>query len=240
MQSGLYIALAGQRTLQSQLEVIANNVANSTTPGFKAEGVSFKSLLSDAENDLLSFPAAGKNYSDFRSGALQPTGSDFDMALNGDGWFGIETPAGIAYTRDGRMTATAEGELISSAGFPILDASGAPVVINPGGGPIRIYPDGRVEQDGALRGNIGVFSVPEESLTSRFENSAFYSTAEAETIVPGAGTRIAQGFVEASNVDPVMETARLMQVMQMFQSISSALSDTEGAMSRSVRDMNVV
>jgi flagellar basal-body rod protein FlgF len=238
MQSGLYIALAGQRTLQSQLEVVANNVANSTTPGFKAEGVSFRSLMSTAEEDMLTFPVAGKNHTDFRAGALQPTGNDFDMALNGEGWFAIQTPGGIAYTRDGRMTPNADGELRGTSGHPILDSSGSPVVVNPSGGPIRITPDGRVEQDGVLRGNIGVFTIDEANFTSRYENSGFYARTEAEPLVPGAGTRIAQGFVEASNVDPVMETARLMQVMTMFQSISAALKDAESAVSRSVRDMN--
>lgn len=237
MQSSIYVALAAQRVLQQQLVTIANNVANMNTAGFRAESVNFDSLVSNAEADGVSFPSVGKTAPSTQQGTLDATGNPLDISLSGPGWLAIQTPGGVAYTRDGRLKIDAFGELRTVNDHSLLDASLAPIIVNPVGGKLEISPDGRIRQDGQTIGDVGVFDVPEQSLNGRFENSAFYATTEGLPIAPGKETKIAQGFVESSNVDPIAQMANLIAVSRTFESLNSTIKDSEDAMSRSVREL---
>lgn len=190
MDTSIYVASAAQITLQKQLETIANNIANSNTIGFRAESVEFHSLVSQTGEEPVNFPTVATLHPSGENGSLQNTGNPLDMAISGDGWFAISTPAGTAYTRDGRMQINAFGELQTLEGYPILDASNAPLLIPTNSGPPVIHKDGRIEVNGNLVGNIGVFAVDESNMQSRFSNSGFISTTPGVPIGIGSQTMI--------------------------------------------------
>lgn len=237
MQSAMYVALSGQQVLQRQLEIVANNVANMNSAGFRAETVRFDSLLSTSEPDLVHFANIGETSPSQAQGTLTNTGNSLDVALSGPGWFAIETPSGVAYTRDGRLEMDPFGEIRSVAGHAVLDASQAPILANPNGGPLEITPDGQIRQDGAALGNIGVFELPEGSITARFENTAFFANVEGLPIAPGNTTKVLQGFSESSNVNGVEEIANLMAITRTFESLTSTLRDAENALNQAVREL---
>src|SRR5579883_3018620 len=111
MQSGLYVSLSGQVALERRLETIASNVANTNTVGYRADGVSFAAELAKAGDQQVAFASSGQSFISRVAGPLTRTGNPLDLAVQGDGWFAIQTPNGIAYTRDGRMQLTESGAL---------------------------------------------------------------------------------------------------------------------------------
>ena len=237
MQSSVYIALAAQRVMQNQLDTIANNVANMNTAGFRAESIKFDKLVSTSEADGVTYPTIGKVIPSTAQGTLDRTGNPLDIALSGPGWFAIETPQGVAYTRDGRMKVDTFGELRSIDGYPILDAAQAPIVVNPAGGGLAVTTDGRIRQNDRIVGNIGVFELADDAITTRYENSAFLANTEGTPIALGSNTKVTQGFVENSNVDPISEMAHLITVQRYFESLNASIKDSEDSMERTVREI---
>src|SRR3977135_2225352 len=147
MQSNFSVALSAQISLQKRLETIANNVANASTAGFRAEEVKFETLLSNTSNTPVAFASAGQSYLSRASGEIVRTDNLFDVAVQGDAWLAVQTPNGTAYTRDGRMRMTETGELMSLNNQPMLDAGSAPLRLDPNGGPPRISGDGTITQN---------------------------------------------------------------------------------------------
>jgi flagellar basal-body rod protein FlgF len=122
MQNGLYVAVSAQVALQRRLETIADNVANMNTIGYRATGVSFETEMARTGDTRLDYVSTGSDYLSRRAGGLVKTGNPLDFAVQGDGWFGIQTPRGLAYTRDGRARVDESGMLRTLNGDPILDA----------------------------------------------------------------------------------------------------------------------
>src|SRR5208337_419677 len=122
MQNGLYVAVSAQVALERRLETIADNIANMNTVGYRATGVSFEAEIARAGEATLNYVSPGFDYLSRRIGGLVRTDNPLDFAVQGDGWFGIQTPSGPAYTRDGRTRIDESGTLRSLSGDPILDA----------------------------------------------------------------------------------------------------------------------
>lgn len=237
MESAFYVATAAQKVLQRQLDTVAHNIANSTTVGFRAENVSFDTVLSTAGDQSVNFPVEAGMHPSTAQGTLQQTGNPLDIALSGEGWFAIETPQGVAYTRDGRLSISQFGELQSIEGYPVLDASAAPIQLDTRSGPPTVYPDGRLEVNGRIVGNIGVFEMPPENLTVRFGNSGFLAAGEALPLSPEAGTTVNQGFIEGSNVNPMLELANMIAISRNFESASSIVQRADDSVAKSVREL---
>ncbi len=237
METGLYVAISGQMALQRRLDTIANNVANASTVGFRAEQVRFESLISQATNDPVAFASAGETYLSTKSGALTQTGNPLDVAVQGEAWMSINTAAGQAYTRDGRMQVNANGDLLSVNGDPILDIGGAPIVINPQGGAVQIAKDGMISQGGQQVGAIGLFSLPPEAKLMRIENIGVTSDLPAEPVLEFSSNGIVQGYVESSNVNPVLEMTQLISVTRAFENIAASINRSEDVLSEAVRTL---
>ena len=237
MQSGLYVALSGQLAIQRRLDTIAQNVANSSTAGFRGEQVKFESILSQTPLDTVAFSSAGKSYLSRRPGELTRTDNPLDVAIEGDAWFAIATPAGQVYTRDGRMRMTEAGELQTLNGYAVLDVGGAPIVLNPNAGPPQIARDGTITQDGQQMGAIGLFRISELSSLARYENSGVLPDRPAEPVLDFVQTGVVQGYVERANVNPIEEMARLVSVTRAFEAITSALNDTDSSLREAVRTL---
>lgn len=238
MQSSIFVSTAAQRVAQTQLETIANNIANANTVGFRAESVDFKSLVSNSDKEPVHFPTVSKIHSSDTQGTLQETGNPLDMAISGDGWFSIQTPAGVAYTRDGRMVMTPFGEIQSVNGHPILDAGGAPIQLNPNGPSPEIAADGRIFQDGLQIANVGIFELDQSNFTSRYENSSYFSKTPGIPLVAGGATSIQQGYTESSNVNPMQELAKLIAVSRSFEQAASTVRKADQAVGSAIRTLS--
>jgi len=237
MDNSINVVTAAQRALQKQMVVIANNIANSNTVGFRAESVEFNSLISRPGGEHVEYPTVSSLKPSGENGSLQSTGNPLDIAMTGNGWFQIATPSGTAYTRDGRMQINAFGELQTIEGHALLDASGAPLLIPTSSGPPKIHNDGRVEVNGNVVGNIGVFDVDEKNMSSRFGNASFFADTPGIPIGIGAKTKIQQGFLEGSNVNAMREMANLIMVSRSFESATSMAEGADRAIAKSINEL---
>ncbi len=234
MQSGIYVALSSQMALDKRLTTIADNVANAGTTGFRATGVKFEDIVSGLSDKSVSFVSTGDTYLSTQSGAFKQTGNPLDFAIKGDAWFAIETPQGPVMTRDGRFTMLDTGELVSLEGYPVLDAGGAPIQLNPLAGPPLAGSDGTLRQNGQLVGALGLYEFQPGPNFTRFGNSGIVPTGQPEPIVDRMDVGVAQGFIENSNVNPVLEITRLIQVQRAFEQVSSLIRDSESALDQAI------
>lgn len=237
MESSLYVSLSAQLALQRRLDTIAGNVANATTAGFRAEEVRFESLLSRTPSEPVAFASIGDTYLSRRAGEFVKTDNSLDIAVQGNAWLAISTPAGPVYTRDGRMRMTDTGELQTLNGHPILDVGGAPIQLDPAGGPMQIARDGMITQNGRQIGAIGLFAIEDNAKLTRYENSGVVPDRPATPALDFSKVGISQGFVERSNVNPVLEMTRLIGVSRAFDAISAAIAESENSLRDAVKTL---
>ncbi len=209
-----YATLARQSGLMREMATVANNIANLSTAGYRREGLVFAEHVAALEpgEASLSQGTAGARVTDLRQGPLTQTGATFDLAIEGEGFFLVETPQGRALTRAGSFTPDAEGTLVTPDGNPLLDAGGAPVFA-PQGAKIAIGADGTISADGEPIGQIGLWQ-PTDPLKMTRGAGTLFRTEDAQ---PAEGGRIFQGFLEGSNVDPVVEIARMIEVQRSYE-----------------------
>jgi flagellar basal-body rod protein FlgF len=235
MQAGLYVNLSGQIALDRRLSTIANNVANAGTVGYRAEELKFDTMMSTMSKNPTAFTSAGESFISERAGAMNKTGNPLDVAIQGKGWFAIQTPSGTAYTRDGRMQLLESGELQTLNGYPILDAGNAPIQLDTSAGPPKISRDGMITQNGRRVGAIGLFAVDTAGGYSRMENSAIVPSITPTPIVSFASDGILQGFVEDSNVNPVSEMTNLIMVTRAFDGLQTSIEESESSLKKAIQ-----
>ena len=237
MQSGLYVALSSQIALEKRLNTIADNVANASTVGFRATGVKFEDVVSGLDDKALSFVTSGDTYISNTNGPLRETGNPFDFAVKGDAWFGIETPGGAVMTRDGRFTLTENGELVTIEGYPVLDAGGAPIQLDPRNGPPRAGADGSLRQGGNLVGALGLYNFDPGPNFIRFGNSGIVPAGEPEPVVDRLDAGVVQGFLEESNVNPMLEITKLIMVQRAFENGAAMIRATESTYDEAIKTL---
>lgn len=237
MQPSLYVSLSGQLSLMRRLETLSHNVANVTTGGFRAEEIKFDQLLSDKTDSPTAFVSAGSTYISRKAGEVTRSDNPLDVAVTGDAWLAFQGQGGTVYTRDGRMTMTPEGELRTITGRPVLDVGGAPIQLNPNGGTPTIASDGTITQGGQQLGALGLFTIPAQANLTRQENSGVVPDMAAQPALDFTRVGILQGYVEQSNVNPVSEISRLIQIQRSFDSISNTMSAAEETLSSAVRTL---
>lgn len=224
MQSAFYVSLSAQISVDKRMETIANNVANAGTAGYRANGVSFETVLSKTNSNPTAYVSAGRDFISRSSGELTRTGDPFDLGVVGRSWLAIQTPNGPAYTRDGRLRMTETGDLQTVSGFPILDAGNSPIVLDPNTGPPTISRDGMINQGGRQIGAVGLFAIDESAELTRGPNSSVIPSRPATPVLDFVRNGVVQGFVEGANINPVQEMTRLIATSRSFDSVSS-LSD---------------
>ncbi|MFN3673689.1 MAG: flagellar basal-body rod protein FlgF [Bosea sp. (in: a-proteobacteria)] len=237
MQPSLYVDLSSQLVLERRLETLARNVANMNTAGFRAEEVKFSTFLSRKGSDSVSFASSGETYISRQPGGLDKTGNPLDLAVEGEGWLALATPAGAVYTRDGRMKLSPQGELLSLADYPVLDAGGAPIQLDPEGGPPVIARDGMIWQGDQQIGAVGLFSIDPAAKLQRHDNSAVIPDRPATPILDFISNGLRQGFVEGSNVNPIREMTKLIAVTRAFESAANAIDKSEKSMETAIRTL---
>lgn len=230
MQSGPYVSLSAQLTLEKRLESLALNVANMNTAGYRAAGVSFHTYISRTGDSPVAYATAGKDYITRTEGPLERTDNPLDVAVQGEGFMAIQTPGGIVYTRDGRMRMKATGELESLGGHPILDAGGTPIILDPTAGPPVIGGDGMISQGNQQIGAIGLFQIDPSAKFTRYENSGVIPDKPATPILDFNTNGFVQGHIEGSNVNPILEMAKLITIERAFESISGSAEKNESTL----------
>lgn len=214
MENAGYIALSRQMALSRQLEVIANNMANATTPAFKAEAMQFGEYLIRADDTApLSFVEDATITRDWTEGAERSTGNPLDVAIHGDALFVVDTPDGDRYTRKGRFELDAQGRIVTAEGF-VLQGDGGPIVVPAEDGEITIAEDGTVSNDQGTLGKIRLVRFAEPEMLTAQGFGLYRSDAAPE---PATGSSLAQSMVEDSNVQPILEMTQLIQVTRDYQ-----------------------
>lgn len=219
-----YITLSRQSGLLREFQVIANNIANSATTGYRQEGLIFSEYVKgDGAGDSISMAVARARNTSMVQGALTRTDGRLDLAIEGEGFFMIETPQGQRLTRAGSFATSSEGELVTPDGFRVLDAGGAPLFIPPDALDLSIGADGTISAEGRDLGQVGLFLPADATAMTREDGVMFVPQGEVE---PTFDARMLQGFLESANVDPVGQLARMIEVQRSYE-LGQKLLDTE-------------
>jgi flagellar basal-body rod protein FlgF len=236
----LLLSLSNQMVTQRTMEVIANNIANMNTTGFKRSSPVFEEYLVDIErstetgsrHDQLSFVRDAMAVSDMTNGELVTTGNTLDLAVEGDGFFAVSTPAGERYTRNGNFGRDDNGRLVTSSGNPVLDEGGAEIVFSPEETQIRIARDGTISTELGDRGRIGVvrFSNVQDMKTI---GDSLWQTDQTPEVAQG--NIVQQHMLEQSNVHPVVEMVRMVETLRSYQSSTELLNAGEDLSRRAVQ-----
>jgi flagellar basal-body rod protein FlgF len=237
MQAGLYVNISAQVAIDRRMTTIAANIANQSTPGYRAEEIQFKSLLSKAGANPVAFVSQGDAFISRRQGVPIRTENPLDVAVQGKGWLALQSPDGTVYTKDGRMRMDETGALLSVDGYPVLDAGNAGILLDPTAGPPTIAQDGMISQSGRQIGAIGIFTLDDSATLKRYNNSGVTSNLPATAELDFANNGVAQGFIEGSNVNPVLEMAKLITVSRAFESISSATEGSETTLKDAIKTL---
>lgn len=231
MDNASHTALVRQSGLLKEFRTVAQNMANMATTGYRREGLIFSEFVKDlgAEHPSLSLANGNVRSSDFSQGALFQTGGTFDLAIEGSGFFLVATPDGDQLTRAGAFTPSENGTLVAPDGAALLDAGGAQIFIPIDARVIAVGADGTLSADGAPVAQIGVWQ-PEDRLSVSRTDGVRFDPAGNVSLEENA--RVLQGFLEKSNVDPVQEMSRMIEVQRAYE-LGQSLLDREDERIRS-------
>ena len=223
------------------MDVIANNVANLGTTGFKAESMLFEEYLmpeaewtADRPQDReMSYVEDVATIRDFSPGALVQTGAPLDVAINGKGWFVINTPDGERYTRNGAFLLNQAGELVTSEGYQVLGESG-PMIFGTNDTGVSIASDGTISTDAGNKGRLRIVEF-ETDMALKPEGSSLFSTDQTATIM--TQPRVAQGVLEKSNVQLILEISRMIEVNRAYQSLAAMMERSDQLRRSAISDL---
>lgn len=235
------IGLSRQVALERQLDIVANNLANVGTTGYKSEGLLFQQYL--ARNGAA--PAAGGsslslvenpgNYTDFSEGPIVNTKNPLDVAIRGKGFFAVQTADGVRYTRNGAFTLDAQGRLVTSEGDPVLGTNG-PLVFSQTETDITIAPDGTVSSSEGQKGHLRLVSFTDPGQLRR-QGFGLYASDEEPEELPPESLHVVSGALEKSNVQPIAETSRLIQISRAYQAVTNALLSTGSLQENAIQQL---
>ena len=232
-----YVGLSRQTVLRRQLDVIANDVANVDTAGFKVESLIVQTdpqkLPSSGDGPgVVNFVLDAGVARNFGQGALKSTGAPFDMALEGEGFFKIQTPAGERYTRDGRFSMDANGRLVSQSGQPV-QGDGGDITVDPTKGPVKIASDGTISQGNSTIGKVAVVNFASLSALAKDGDGLYRNVSNIQPIA-STSAKVVQGMVEASNVDPISQITKMIEVSRAYESITNMMTQTSDLSSQTI------
>jgi flagellar basal-body rod protein FlgF len=230
MDNALYVGLSRQMTLRRELDIVANNIANANTTGFKVEELMVRTEPAKPSR------TAGGSYPvkfvlddgvarDFGQGALNQTGGDFDVAIEGQGFFKVSTAGGERYTRDGRFTMNPDGKMVTQNGQPVLDEGGGEIQIDPLRGPVTIAKDGTMSQGAERIGKLGVVR-PADLASFRKDGDNLYRNSTNEAPQQVTAAVVHQGMLEASNVQSITQITKLIEVSRAYESVAKMMDQT--------------
>ena len=223
------IILSRMMTTSRQVDVIANNIANATTPGFESLHLASAAWIDRMQGvsappggDTLAYAESRGTWRNTQAGPVRETGNPLDLAITGQGYFTVQTPNGPRLTRDGRFELLPNGTIANGSGHPLLSTNGKPIILPTNGGSPTIAADGTisVRQPGGTNtvvGRIGVVNVANQQQLRTVGGNLFAAGTKPTAV---ATPQIVQGALEGSNVQPVTEITAMMQTSQMFQMLA--------------------
>lgn len=230
-----YVTVSRQSGLLNEMQIIANNIANSATTGFRQEGLIFSEFIDTAQGrSSLSLAGAQVRNTSMAQGTLTQTNGSFDFAIEGDGFFLIETPAGERLTRAGNFAPSAEGDLVTMDGYRVLDAGGTPVFVPGTAEKVSVASDGTISANGQPLGQIGLFMPTDPIGMVREGGVMFRADAGTEPVV---NARILQGFLEGSNVNPISQLARMIEVQRSYEMGQSFLTNEDERIRNAIKTL---
>lgn len=230
-----YIGLTRMRGLEEEMRAVANNIANINTTGFRREGVVFAEVLTptNGPDGALAMAQPRARATDLSPGGFTATGGQLDMALQGDGYFQVMTPDGPRLTRSGAFMLDREGGIVNAEGWSLLDGGGAPIQLPPDAALITIGEDGVISADGQQLAQVGMFEAdPLELIRDHGTLFRFEGLPQ-----PAANTRLLQGHLEQSNVSPVEEMTRMIEVQRAYELGQSFLDSEDSRLRSAIQTM---
>lgn len=231
MESVVYVGLSRQMALRHEMDITANNLANMNTTAFKREQIAFREYVMEAEGMSATDFATTSFVQDYGvsrvmlEGALIDTGNQLDVSISGAGFLMVEGKDGEPrYTRNGRLAVDDSGRLITQTGEAILDTTGNDIVLSMTDTKISIAQDGTITSEAGLRSRLALVTFADEQALSKVGDSLFSTTQEA---MPATEGRFNQGTLEASNVIPVMEITRMVQIVNSYQTAGKLLEQNQ-------------
>ncbi|MTH97624.1 flagellar basal-body rod protein FlgF [Roseibium sp. RKSG952] len=231
MENAQLVALSRQTALRNQLDVVANNMANINTSGYKSQRAVFQEFLMPVAeasgfpnaDQTLSYVHDAATFTDFEIGAIKQSGNEFDLAIEGDGFFVVERPEGEqGYTRNGAFHLDSQGMLVTAEGQAVLTETG-PIFFNNDDGKVEIARDGTISTAQGVRGRIQIVDFENPQTLEQVGDALFAGAAP----FPVDNIRLHQGAVEQSNVEGVMEMTRLIEIQRAYSSISQYVKDSD-------------
>jgi flagellar basal-body rod protein FlgF len=244
MSGGMYLAAAGALVQQLRLEVLSNNVANINTTGYKSDRSIFQ-IPEGTESQVFETPVEGiqtlspyappfSTEIDFSQGALRQTGNTLDVAINGDGFFSIQTPDGVQYTRQGSFTLDAEGVLVTPDGFPVLGEGGN---ITMEEGTVEIDTEGSVYVNGDEVDRLQITDFLDRGSLKKAGNGRFIAPEAAARAERPDGTTVNQGHLETANVNPVQAMTEMIETSRAFEAYQKVIQSADEATAKSINDV---
>jgi flagellar basal-body rod protein FlgF len=230
MDNTSYVALSRQNALQKQIDVIANNMANLNTVGFKAEEMMVAEADVKTKSDTTPF---GRQIAyvhdlgtvrDAKEGPMQKTGAPLDIAIHGNGYFTLDSPSGTHYTRAGHFRLDENGMIVSGEGMPVMQANNQPIIVAPNEAQINIANDGTVSTENGQIGQMKIVSFANEQDLKKVGDGTYITNATATTV---ARPYLSQGMLEDSNVEAISQMTQMLTVMRSYQSIQNILDNEQ-------------
>lgn len=246
MSGAMYLSGAGAMIQQMRLEVLANNVANADTIGFKEDKVVFSLMEAEKQNP---FNQAGGNglvqeispytppfeqVTNFSSGSFKYTGNQFDLSIRGKGFFSIRTPDGVQYTRKGNFTIRDDGVLTTQDGYPVL-GKGGEILIE--GKDVDVNAQGDISIDGAQVGTLDIVDFPEKGSLLKTGNTRFVIANDNVRKQAPQDLRVSQGSVEASNVNAIRSMTEMIEALRVFETYQKVIHSADEATAKSINDV---
>ncbi|MEQ9491133.1 MAG: flagellar basal-body rod protein FlgF [Alphaproteobacteria bacterium] len=225
MENGIYIGISRQAALRRQMDVVANNLANVNTPAYRAERMVFNEFLMKPSQDKTGYSYVQDvgQYRSTENGPITQTGNDLDIALNGDGYFVVDTPLGERYTRHGRFQLDAEGFVVNTEGHRLLTNAG-PIQIPPQTTSIEINGDGSVSTEAGPLGTLQVVTFEGDQELRRGANGIYTTEQDPQQ---AENVQIVQGSLEQSNVVAVLEMTRMIEISNAHNSLRKVLQNED-------------
>lgn len=245
MENTFLVGLSQQMAANRAMETIANNMANASTPAYKRESEQFEQYVvpvqaSEAEGGgtvNVSFVVDHGSVRDLSEGRMEQTGANLDWAITGPGYFVVQTPDGLRYTRNGHFQFDAQGNVVTEAGYQVQSDGGA-ITLQPQDGDLHVGPDGTLSTDLQLLGKLRVVTFADERGLKKVGASLFDSAGQPAT--PVATPRIHQGYVESSNVSPVLEISHMIEMLRAYQTTADLTQSGEDLLKTAIEKIGAV
>jgi len=244
MENALYVTLSRQMVLRRQMDIVANNIANADTAGFKVESLMEKTdpaapAVTMGGPNPVKFVSADGVARDFGQGGLNRTDAPLDLALEGQGFFQVQGPDGPRYTRDGRFTLDETGRLVTQKGLPVLDDGGGEIVLDPAEGQLSVAADGTLTQGATRIGKLGVVTFRTLAPLEKTGDNLYRNTSNQQP-QPAEAARVRQGMLEGSNVQPIVEITRMIEVSRAYERMTRIMDSTAELSKTAVQRMGRV